>query len=364
MKLFGKPNDMELDPSLPDINIDDAKERLNLFSDCIRALFFFVYEYTLDIPEIQAEKFKRKLIKLQEEFQANEKTQTLSSRFNRQKEKIVHHIHRQKTYLDERETEYKEIIDLMSAAMSTLDNENHHFYKDIQSQGERFENLTLLDDLKRMKTELLHEVENMRLIVRQKETMDQKRVDALSNQVVGLKEELERTRQTARTDGLTGVNNRKSLDDYLRRMVERNSVTKTPFSLLMMDLDDFKKMNDKYGHTVGDRTLMAFANKCRSSVRSDDFLARYGGEEFTLILPGASLRNAMKKAKQLCKTVATTRYAADDSSKPDILTVTVSIGVGTYRKGDTVKSLIDRADRCLYKAKEDGKNRAISENML
>ena len=134
--------------------------------------------------------------------------------------------------------------------------------------------------------------------------------------------------------------------------------------IMMMDLDDFKQLNDTYGHVVGDRVLMAFANKCRQLVRSDDFLARYGGEEFTLILPGASLRNAAKNAKQLCGTIAAARYAAADSANPDVLSISASIGVSVYTRGDTVKSIVDRADQCLYKAKKMGKNRFIAENDL
>ena len=199
-------------------------------------------------------------------------------------------------------------------------------------------------------------------MVRQKEGQDQKALDALSSQVDSLKKELDVARHSANTDGLTGVNNRKALDEYLRSLVERNSISRQPFSLLMMDLDDFKKLNDTYGHTVGDRMLIAFAEKCRASVRSGDFLARYGGEEFTLILPGASLRNAKKKAKHLCKTIASARYAADDSPKADVVSITVSIGVCAYCDGDTVKTLVERADRCLYKAKEAGKNRVVAEN--
>jgi diguanylate cyclase len=110
--------------------------------------------------------------------------------------------------------------------------------------------------------------------------------------------------------------------------------------------------------------LMAFTEKCRAAVRSDYFLARYGGEEFTLILPGASLRNASKKAKQLCRSIAAAKYAADDSPRAEVVTVTVSIGVSTYRKGDTVKSLVERADQCLYNAKAAGKNRVVAENAL
>lgn len=364
MKLFGKSEPTEADPASQIADIGDAHERLNFFSECIRTMFIFVREYTLDITEIDADGFKKQLENLQEKFQSAEKTKTISTRFNRQKIKILDHIQRQKTYIDERETEFREIIDLMTAAMTGLDNENRDFYSSIRTQGERFEQITLLDDIKRIKNELEREVDGMRAMVRKKESQDQKTLDALSSQVDVLKKELDKARHSANTDGLTGVNNRKALDEYLRSLVERNSVTRSPFALLMMDLDNFKQLNDLYGHTVGDRMLLAFAEKCRGAVRSDDFLARYGGEEFTLILPGASLRNATKKAKHLCRTIAAAQYAADDSPKADVVSVTVSIGVSTYRKGDTLKSLVDRADQCLYKAKAAGKNRVVAENAL
>jgi diguanylate cyclase len=364
MKLFGKSKSENGDPEAPAIDIAAAQQRLDLFLQCIQALFLFVREYTLDISEIDAREFKKKLETLQGKFQAGEKTRTIAGQFDRQKSDILTHIQRQKTYIRERESEFREIIDLMTAAMTGLDNENRDFYSSIRSRGERFEQITLLDDIKRIKNELVREVEAMQTLVREKENQDRKALDALSSQVDGLKRELDKARHSANTDALTGVNNRKALDDHLRSLVERNSVARLPFALLMMDIDDFKQLNDTYGHTVGDRMLLAFAEKCRAGVRSDDFLARYGGEEFTLILPGASLRNAAKKAKQLCKTIASARYAAGDSPNADAVSVTVSIGVSAYRKGDTVERLVERADRCLYKAKTTGKNRAVAENAL
>ena len=364
MKLFGKSKAAETDSPTAKQATGDAQERSELFLQCIQALFLFVREYTLDISEIDAGRFKEQLEALQAKFRSEEKTKTIAAGFDRQKAAILEHIQRQKAYIGERESEFREIIDLMTAAMTGLDNENRNFYSSIRTQGERFEQITLLDDIKRMKNELVREVDNMRSMVRQKEGQDQKALDALSSQVDGLKKELDEARRSANTDGLTGVKNRKALDEYLRSLVERNSITRLPFSLLMMDLDDFKTLNDTYGHTVGDRMLLAFAEKCKASVRSDDFLARYGGEEFTLILPGASLRNANKKAKQLCKTIAASRYAADDSPHADAISITVSIGVSTYRNGDTVQALLERADQCLYKAKSAGKNRAVAENAL
>lgn len=364
MKLFGKTDPADHDPTTLAKALESNRRRLDLFLESINALFLFVREYTLDITEIDSDRFKERLDELKEKFQSDQTTKAIGSQFDRHKTSILEHIHRQKAYIGEREAELREIIDLMTAAMTGLDTENREFYSSIRSQGERFEEITRLDDIRRIKQEMIHEIDNMRTIVRAKENQDQKALDALSSQVDILKMELDKARHSASTDGLTGVYNRKALDEQLRSLVDRNSVTRSPFSLLMMDLDDFKRLNDVYGHTVGDRMLLAFTEKCRGVTRSDDFLARYGGEEFTLILPGASLRNATKKAKQLCKTISQARYAADDSPKADVISVTVSIGVSTYRSGDTVQSLIDRADQCLYKAKASGKNRAVAENVL
>jgi diguanylate cyclase len=99
-------------------------------------------------------------------------------------------------------------------------------------------------------------------------------------------------------------------------------------------------------------------------LRGDDIIARYGGEEFAMILPGASLRNSVKKGKQICQAIAGTRYAVDESAQGDYLSITVSVGVSTLRKGDTVTKIIDRADRALYHAKGTGKNKVVSEKQL
>ncbi|CAB1073996.1 hypothetical protein D1AOALGA4SA_2006 [Olavius algarvensis Delta 1 endosymbiont] len=107
---------------------------------------------------------------------------------------------------------------------------------------------------------------------------------------------------------------------------------------------------------------MAVINKCRQSIRGGDFLARYGGEEFALIMPGASLKNAVKKANAVCKSIAATRYCLDDIPGSPTLSVTISIGVSYLEKTDTASSITQRADKALYAAKAAGKNCVISEN--
>lgn len=362
MKLFGPSPPQDADPAALNKALEHARQRLDLFAQSIQSLLLFLHETTLDIVEIDTERFRQRLDGVQEAFAEDQPTRALGAHFDRHKAAILEHIQRQKAYIGEREAEFREIIDLMTVAMTGLDNDNREFYSSLRSQGERFEAITRLDDIKRIKLSMIREIESMRSMVREKETHDLKALDALSSQVDTLKKELDKARHAAHTDGLTGVHNRKALDQHLRRLIERNRVKRTPFALLMMDLDNFKQLNDAYGHTVGDRMLLAFAEKCRASFRGDDFLARYGGEEFVAILPGASLRNAAKKAKLLCKTIAGARYAADDSPDAKGIAVTVSIGVAAYRKGDTVQSLVERADQCLYQAKAAGKNRAVAES--
>jgi diguanylate cyclase (GGDEF)-like protein len=132
----------------------------------------------------------------------------------------------------------------------------------------------------------------------------------------------------------------------------------------MVDIDDFKAINDAYGHPTGDRVLLALALKCQGLIRNDDFIARYGGEEFVIVLSNASLTNAIKKAQRICASVGDTRYALNDKKDVHILNITVSIGISVYQTGDSVESVIARADQALYLAKDAGKNRVVSQKEL
>jgi diguanylate cyclase len=173
--------------------------------------------------------------------------------------------------------------------------------------------------------------------------------------------QLEKARTESLTDGMTGIYNRKAFDSYINGLVEKNTVSKEPFSLLMLDIDDFKQVNDIYGHQTGDRVILAIISKCRQSIRGEDFFARYGGEEFVIILPGASLRNAIKRARHICKSIASASYFIDDAPGTPTLSVTVSIGVSSLQKADTTASVTQRADKALYTAKHSGKNCVVSE---
>lgn len=201
----------------------------------------------------------------------------------------------------------------------------------------------------------------MRHAVQEKQNRDAQHLQALTREVESLRGDLEEAKSASSTDGLTSAFNRLAFDTHIHKLVERNGVTPTPFAILMLDIDDFKRINDTYGHPVGDRVILAVVQQCRALIRKDDFLARYGGEEFVIILPAIALRQALKKAWALCKAIATARYTIDPQQPHATISFTVSIGVSMLHPGDTVASIIERADQALYEAKRRGKNRAISE---
>ena len=168
----------------------------------------------------------------------------------------------------------------------------------------------------------------------------------------------ENNRVLAALDALTGVANRRSLIAALDRDVARAQRMREPMALMMVDIDHFKDVNDRYGHPAGDRVLCSVVNVLRQRVRAQDLVGRYGGEEFMVLLPDTGLVGAEQLARELCKAVEESRCPADGVPGPGIA-VTVSIGVfgGRLESGDSWDMLIAAADRALYQAKNNGRNR-------
>ncbi|HEX2966926.1 MAG TPA: sensor domain-containing diguanylate cyclase [Syntrophorhabdaceae bacterium] len=158
-------------------------------------------------------------------------------------------------------------------------------------------------------------------------------------------------------DNLTGVFNRKAFDDQLQNEFKRFTRVSRAFSLMMIDIDYFKKVNDTYGHLCGDHVLKAFASQVASKIRSTDMLARYGGEEFLCLLPETDLENAFHLAEMLRSSIEETDFAFNDIN----VRITVSVGVTTMCVGiDSSEVLFKKADEALYEAKRTGRNRVVA----
>ena len=151
------------------------------------------------------------------------------------------------------------------------------------------------------------------------------------------------------TDQLTGLYNRLKLDTCFSSELSRAGRTEIPFSVAIIDIDNFKLVNDQYGHLVGDTILIEFANLLKNRVRVTDIVGRWGGEEFLIILSATDLSGACQFAEQ-------TRRSVENNNFTDVGRVTASFGVSAYQNGDTIKSLVHRADQALYQAKNNGRN--------
>jgi len=174
-----------------------------------------------------------------------------------------------------------------------------------------------------------------------------------------LRQNLDYSLELAVTDELTGLNNRRFMESQIIALVERAAAGGDPVAALMIDIDHFKKINDTYGHDVGDEVLREFAARLVTNVRAIDLPCRYGGEEFTVIMPGANIEAAERVAERIRLHVAGAPFRVAAGS--ELLNVTISIGVAaSMGEADTPEALVKRADEAVYAAKAGGRNRVIA----
>ena len=167
----------------------------------------------------------------------------------------------------------------------------------------------------------------------------------------------EKTLELAQMDGLTGLANRRYLMERLRQEIDRAQRYQTSLSVIMLDLDAFKSVNDTYGHLKGDELLRAFSATVKESVRCSDIAGRYGGEEFCIVLPNTCLNGAGVIAERIRKAMEKLRIPLDNGQPP--VGRTVSIGIAEFTDNQSVDELLGAADTALYRAKEGGRNRVV-----
>jgi len=157
-------------------------------------------------------------------------------------------------------------------------------------------------------------------------------------------------RRLAEEDYLTRLYNRRKIHQIIDNEIIRSKRYNSAFAVIMMDIDDFKNINDTHGHNTGDRALVQFATTLRQTVRESDIAGRWGGEEFLVICPETTIEGALSLAEKLRSTIENTEFAG-------IGKMTASFGATGIKHGDNVRSMIHRADKALYSAKHAGKNK-------
>jgi len=180
------------------------------------------------------------------------------------------------------------------------------------------------------------------------------------HEIDSIRDKLTISERRSRIDPLTGLANRRALDDFVRAAQTASMETGAPLSILLVDIDRFKQFNDKFGHQFGDQVLRLISHVLKETMRKEDLAVRYGGEELLGVLPGADLIVCQDVAERVRQTIA--RRQVRRRLTGEILSnLTVSIGVAEFVAGESLGDLIDRCDRALYAAKRAGRNRTMTE---
>ena len=247
---------------------------------------------------------------------------------------------------------------LIDSTVSTVQDSSHRVNsvgENVQASSLKLEGIESLSDVKSVLSSIVAET---RQLLEISNTL-KSRLNEANDEMAKLRCELTKVREMATTDALTGLLNRRAFDDVLVELV--NSAIDSSHCLLILDLDHFKKINDTFGHLVGDKVLRYTAGLLKKHVAERHHVARYGGEELAVVMPDTTLETALTIAEKIRWALAKSQLKQKDNGL-SIGKVTVSIGATSLRIDDCIDSFIARADQALYAAKEAGRNRVVHKD--
>jgi diguanylate cyclase (GGDEF)-like protein len=265
--------------------------------------------------------------------------------------------------VQEQKTVIKGVLRTLADQLAQASAGSEQFEKSAQEIRRRLESANDLTELRQLQDLLVREAgtaasEASRMRSQLGDLSTQ--VSTSQQQIDTLERALVETRQAMNLDPLTRVPNRRAMTDWVDSTLYPPGRPERGYSLLVLDLDHFKKVNDTHGHLAGDAVLAETAKRVKLGIRDMDMLVRYGGEEFVLVLPDCDLHIARAVADRMCALVARKPVSHENVPIP----VTTSIGVATKRPGEGFKEVFERADQCVYQAKQTGRNRAVTELSL
>jgi diguanylate cyclase len=234
------------------------------------------------------------------------------------------------------------------------------YHDTIEKYAGRISAANRIDDLGNVLEEVMRETRTIQtnaLRSRDELRLAQQQAREAQERIQSLEKELEETSHLIRHDQLTGVLNRRGLDEALQKEVARAKRRESPICVALLDIDDFKKLNDSQGHVAGDEALIHLTCVIREALRPQDTVARYGGEEFIIVFPETDLSEASSAMIRLQRDL-TRRFFLFQNQR---LLITFSAGIAQLREGENEASIIQRADAAMYQAKKSGKNRVMTE---
>lgn len=329
-----------------------------------RTLLTLLQQYRWELEEIQSDQFLEDVEEFRESFPESDTPLALDQSRRRFYEKAVQFIKKEKNYLEDREAELKSMITVLTDAIATLAHGNEDYHGKIIKTTQTLSQISQLEDIRKIRSSLSVEIGLLKDAVKEQQTKERQQQAKLSESVETLQSKLKTAINRSLRDPLTDLYNREGWDQELTEACRVASVTNKPFSVAMVDVDLFKKINDSGGHQVGDLILKKLAGFFKESLRAEDFISRFGGDEFAFALSAPSLEKAHGRLERLCKEISKPTYNCPVNGKEFYLKISISVGLSFYRAGDTPETLIHRADEALYLAKKNGRNRVVTEAQL
>ncbi|MCK5915537.1 MAG: GGDEF domain-containing protein, partial [Deltaproteobacteria bacterium] len=256
--------------------------------------------------------------------------------------------------------ELKEIIAILASSISGLLYSSGDFDSRVDECVGRLQQAKTLLEVQEIRESILQQAKGLQ--VRNRQMLEhvlrvQTQVNNTNKKIETLERQIEKIKQDSVIDPLTKAYNRRAYDKKIKQEIMGFRRYARPTALAIADIDHFKKINDTYGHHVGDMVLRSLSQLMKKEIREVDVLARYGGEEFALILPHTSYERALEVAERIRRKIENSPLR----DKEKQFSVTLSFGVGSLKDGDTPESYVERVDKALYRAKDGGRNRVVGE---
>ncbi|MBP4045203.1 GGDEF domain-containing protein [Chromobacterium violaceum] len=264
-----------------------------------------------------------------------------------------------KSSLDEAASSLRALLDRFVSRLALMTDSTDEFHGKIQAHSEKLKQMPNVDELGGIIGSLMEDTSIMQLdLTRSRDELvsAKEQVEAAEHRIRELETALEAASAKVKEDQLTGAYNRRGLAEYFQREIGRAERTAAPLSIALIDVDNFKQLNDRYGHLAGDDALKYLVDTIKHSLRPADIVARFGGEEFVILMPDTPETEAVQTVQRLQRELTKTFFLANN----DKLLITFSAGVARWHLGEQESDVLERADHAMYQAKINGKNRVCS----
>lgn len=262
--------------------------------------------------------------------------------------------------LTEAKSAFKNMIATFVDRLGHMSNSTDTYHEKVESYADQLAETEDIAQINALLEDLMKDTQTMQTdIVRSRDALLQQRdqVESSQEKILKLQEELSQLSEKVSVDQLTGVLNRRGLDEAMVREISRAQRGGASLCIALLDIDNFKHFNDTYGHHVGDTALQHLAKVVQETVRPTDIAARFGGEEFVILLPDTSIDQAIETISRLQRALTKQFFLGNNER----LLITFSAGISLYKKGEEQATVLNRADQAMYLAKKSGKNRVMTE---